>query len=97
MENEKNLRTGIISRYNIPIEKTYDRSVMDAVPSNLQKDVIDFTDAVFGRSTNSVSWASRVFFEDAIPNEKVEIVKPDFAHPLMQPNPTAFQLYLCQN
>ena len=75
----------------------YDRSIMDAVPANLQKDVIDFTDAVFGRSTKEVSWASRVFFEDAIPNEKVKLVKPDFAHPLMQPNPTAFQIYLCQN
>lgn len=75
----------------------YDHSIMDTVPSNLQENVIDFADSVFGRSTNSVSWASRVFFEDAIPTRTVELIKPDFARPLMQPNPTAFQLYLRQD
>jgi len=94
IQNEDEIQSfGHGQSFRIP----YDRSVVDAVPANLRKDVIDFTDAVFGRSTNSVSWSSRVFFEDAIPTEKVKLVKSDSAHPLMQPNPTSFQLYLCQN
>lgn len=56
---------------------------------------IDFADAVFG--CNEL-WASRVYFEDAAPvDEKVSELPTAKAHPLMQPNPTSYQLYLKQN
>lgn len=72
----------------------YKNSVGNVVGKNLQSaEIIDFADAVFGRSD---FWASRVFFEDAIiPN--AETLPTALVKPLMQPNPTSFQLYLQQN
>ena len=56
-------------------------------------DAIDFADAVFGKEK---FWASRVYFEDATP-EKFSELPTATAHPLMQPNPTSYQLYLKQD
>lgn len=81
--------------YRIP----YDNSIMEAVPQQVHysKDKIDFASAVFGISRKDVSWASRVTFDDAVPLQKVETLKSAESRILMQPNPTAFQLYLKQN
>lgn len=78
--------------YRIP----YDHSMMNAVPEGLQRPVIDFADAVFGCSRAGASWASRVIFEDAAA-VSVEAHEKRQARALMQPNPTAFQLYLRQS
>ena len=76
----------------------YNNSVADAVPRNLrEKNFIDFADAILGRSYKKSSWASRVFFGDAIPNGKIETLKLDKISPLMTPNPTSYQLYLRQD
>ena len=78
--------------YRIP----YDNSIMDAVPQEMQSsEKIDFANAVFGMSRRDVSFASRVSFDDAVPSS-AGTLPPDEAHILMQPNPTAFQLYLKQ-
>lgn len=72
----------------------YKNSIGDVVPKKLQDEkIIDFADAVFGRKEN---WASRVAFEDATPISEVKFLEKSSAHPLMQPNPTSFQLYLIQ-
>ena len=74
----------------------YQNRIANAVPENLRDEkIIDFADAVFGRAE---LWASRVYFEDATPVEgKVSELRTAKAHPLMQPNPTSYQLYLKQN
>ena len=73
----------------------YKNSIGDIVPSNLQStEVIDFADALFGLKEH---WASRVAFEDATPIFEVETLETAAAHPLMQPNPTSYQLYLKQD
>ncbi len=73
----------------------YKNSIGDIVPANLQSEkTIDFADAVFGRKE---FWASRVAFEDAVPISPVKIFAKAAAHPLMQPNPTSYQLYLKQD
>lgn len=72
----------------------YKNSIKDIVEKTYKEydeDVIDYTDAVFGRSPD---FASRVYFEDAIPKNKVDLMPEFKAHPLLQPNPTSFQLYL---
>ena len=56
--------------------------------------VVDFADAVFGREK---FWASRVYFENAVPVGELRTLEKSAAHPLMQPNPTSYQLYLAQN
>ena len=56
--------------------------------------LVDFADAVFGREK---FWASRVFFEDAVLTEDKGTFDEAAAHPLLQPNPTSYQLYLMQN
>ena len=74
----------------------YENSIGDIVPAELQsEEIIDFSDAVFGRKEN---WASRVCFEDAAPISEIKtlVEKATAAHPLMQPNPTSYQLYLKQ-
>ena len=69
----------------------YKNPIGDIVKKSLWEDVIDYTDAVFGMSPY---FASRVFFEDAWPENKAELMPEFNAHPLLQPNPTSFQLYL---
>lgn len=70
----------------------YQKRIGDAVPKNLQSDKIDFADALFGGK----NWASRVYFEDAVPVNFSEL-REAMVHPLMQPNPTSYQLYLKQD
>lgn len=70
----------------------YRTSIGQVVKRQLKGEkVIDYTEAVFGKSP---LWASRVFFEDAISKEKPVIMPEMTVHPLMQPNPTSYQLYL---
>lgn len=72
----------------------YKNGIMAAVPADLQQDTIDFATAIFG---NKERWASRVFFEDAEPNGTIDKLATNMAHPLLQPNPTSYQLYLQQD
>lgn len=69
----------------------YDHSIGEIVKKQLEEKVIDYSDAVFGMSPY---FASRVFFEDARPEREVKLMTEFNAHPLLQPNPTSFQLYL---
>lgn len=72
----------------------YRQRIGDAVPKNLQSEkIVDFADAVFGKEK---FWASRVYFEDATPIGEVRELAEATTHPLMQPNPTSYQLYLDQ-
>lgn len=75
--------------YRIP----YEKSIADHVPAALQKDTIDFADAIFGCKA---LWAGRVAFEDAALQGTAKQLAPSRSHPLMTPNPTSFQLYLKQ-
>lgn len=75
--------------YRIP----YKKSIADHVPVALQKDTIDFADAIFGCKA---LWAGRVIFEDAVLQGAADQLAPSRSHPLMTPNPTSFQLYLKQ-
>lgn len=72
----------------------YKNGILDAVPQELQSDTIDFAAAMFG---NKEKWAGRVFFEDALPDGEIESLDTDYAHPLLQPKPTSYQLYLKQD
>ena len=72
----------------------YEHSIGEVVEKNLQTDAVDFTDAVFGKAD---FWASRVFFEDAQIISDAKTLPTAFVRPLMQPNPTSYQLYLQQN
>lgn len=73
----------------------YRNSIGDIVPQNLQSEkIIDFADAIFGSKEN---WASRVAFEDATPFSEIKTLPTAAAHPLSQPNPTSYQLYLKQS
>ena len=72
----------------------YKHRIGELVPKKLQLDAPDFSDVVFGRAAVC---ASRVFFEDAQPLEPIKHLPTAVAHPLMQPNPTSYQLYLKQN
>ncbi len=71
----------------------YQNRISDAVKISGNESV-DFADALFG---SKELWASRVYFEDATPVEKISTLPTDKAHPLMQPNPTSYQLYLKQD
>ena len=71
----------------------YQKRIGDAVPKTLQsEEMVDFADALFGKEK---FWASRVYFEDATP-ETFSQLDEATTHPLMQPNPTSYQLYLKQ-
>ena len=76
--------------YRIP----YLKSIGDQIPENMQRPVIDFTDALYG---SKELWAGRLSFEDAQLIGNPELLKKSFSHPLMSPNPTSYQLYLKQN
>ena len=68
----------------------YKKRIGDAVKIS-GNDSLDFADLVFGTQ----DLASRVYFEDAAP-ESFEELQTNRSHPLMQPNPTSYQLYLVQ-
>lgn len=73
----------------------YKNSIGDTVPPKLKStEIVDFADAIFGREK---FWASRVFFEDAVRTLNKDTLEKSAAHPLMQPNPTSYQLYLKQD
>ncbi|WP_027406658.1 TIGR03986 family CRISPR-associated RAMP protein [Anaerovibrio sp. RM50] len=75
----------------------YKHSIGEIVEKSYKEyseDMLDYTDAVFGRSPD---FASRVYFEDAMPVDDVKPMQEFPAHPLLQPNPTSFQLYLKQD
>lgn len=77
--------------YRIP----YNKSIGDHLPTalKLQKDVVDLTESILGRSRD---WAGRVSFSEAhLCNEPkwCECSKPQ---PLMGPKPTSYQFYLNQ-
>lgn len=75
----------------------YKHSIGEIVEKSYKEysdDMIDYTDAVFGCSPE---FASRVYFEDAMPVDDVKPMQEFPAHPLLQPNPTSFQLYLKQD
>ncbi|MCR5176850.1 MAG: TIGR03986 family CRISPR-associated RAMP protein [Anaerovibrio sp.] len=69
----------------------YKHSIGEIVKKHLREDVVDYSDAVFGMSPY---FASRVYFEDGKPHNSVKLMPEFQAHPLLQPNPTSFQLYL---
>lgn len=71
----------------------YEHSIGDAAKIS-GNEKIDFADALFGKEK---FWASRVYFEDAAPVGKISELPTAPAHPLMQPNPTSYQLYLKQD
>ena len=68
----------------------YKKRIGDAVKNSEYK-AFDFADLVFGTQ----ELASRIYFEDATPENFSELPEKT-THPLMQPNPTSYQLYLKQ-
>ena len=73
----------------------YKNSIGDIVPPELKStEIVDFADAIFGREKY---WASRVYFEDAVRTVDKGTLGKAAAHPLMQPKPTSYQLYLKQD
>ena len=76
--------------YRIP----YQLSIGDHVPESLKTNVVDYTDAIFGRKE---LWGSRVFFEDACCDSNSDAQeKPAYSRVLSGPKPTSYQLYLEQ-
>ena len=77
--------------YRIP----YKNSIGDRLPGVLQtnSDIIDFSDAVFGRKED---WAGRVSFEDAHLMAPAKSGSKAQIKPLLGANPTSYQLYLTQ-
>ena len=71
----------------------YDHSIGDHVPEALNDNTIDFADAMFGTKE---LWGSRLFFDDAKLIDKTDPLGLNYRLPLLQPNPTSFQLYLQQ-
>lgn len=73
----------------------YQKSICDAVPDALKNtEMVDFADAIFGREK---FLTSHVFFEDAVLTSENLTLQTADAHPLMQPNPTSYQIYLKKN
>jgi len=76
--------------YRVP----YNKSIRNHVPEGVQKKVIDFSDAVFGKIE---LWGSRVYFEDALMQGEANVFPmANYTQPLLSPKPTSFQLYLEQ-
>lgn len=72
----------------------YNQSIGDHVPEGLRASTIDFADALFGVKE---LWAGRVFFDDARLVGQPTMLRREKSKPLMQPNPTSYQLYLKQS
>ena len=72
----------------------YKKRIGDAV-KNSDYNALDFSDLIFGTQ----ELASRVYFEDATPDpdKKISELPEITTRPLMQPNPTSYQLYLKQD
>lgn len=80
----------------------YENSIEDLIPSEIADDKkgIDITEAIFGMSSGdqNQSFASRIFFEDALlkPDQKDFLDEERIPSTLLSPNPTTFQHYLTQ-
>lgn len=72
---------------------TYGKSIGAHIPKSLRGDTIDFADALFGAKE---LWAGRLFFADATLVGAPVRLERAMPRPLMQPNPTSYQLYLEQ-
>ncbi len=77
--------------YRIP----YKNSIGKAVPKELQTEMVDYADALFGCKE---LWGSRLSFENAhCIKGKADQEKAAYAQILSSPKPTSFQLYLNQD
>lgn len=77
--------------YRIP----YLKSTGDHIPAPIKDtEVVDFTDAVFGRKED---WASRIAFDDLYLDKAPDMLNASYHKILSTPNPTSFQFYLEKN
>ena len=91
--SEKKIKLfGHCKKFRVPYNNSVGKIVKRSYKKNVEE-IIDYTDAVFGKSP---LFASRVFFEDAMSVNKINLMDDFPAHPLLQPNPTSFQFYLKQ-
>lgn len=91
LENDQVQAFGHGRWFRIP----YRKSVGDRIDNRLEdENIVDFTDAVFGRKA---LWAGRVSFEDAQLQSPPAYACKDYVIPLMKANPTSYQLYLEQS
>lgn len=91
LENDQVQAFGHGRWFRIP----YRNSVGDRIDNCLEdENIVDFTDAVFGRKA---LWAGRVSFEDAQLQSPPAYACKDYVIPLMKANPTSYQLYLKQS
>lgn len=90
---------GVVTRFGHgqSFRIAYNRSIGDAIPRAIKNNNVDFSDAVFGKKGNEKkeNWGSRVFFEDAVIKEPVEMLDSKTVT-LSEPKPTSYQLYLKQ-
>lgn len=70
----------------------YNNSIGDRIPAALRTNIVDYSDAIFGRKE---LWGSRVFFDDATACSPVTRLSAKKVV-LGEPNPTSYQLYLQQ-
>lgn len=91
-ENGKISHFGYGRFYRIP----YRNSIGKAIPEELQTDIVDYADALFGRKE---LWGSRLSFEDAhcAKGKADQDKQAAYAQILSSPKPTSFQLYLKQD
>lgn len=91
LNGKKRIAFGHTKNFRIPYQKT----IGDHIFSQLKKDLIDITEAIFG---NEKTHSSRVFFEDAYLKDGQNNVLMEKATPkiLSTPKPTTFQHYLEQ-
>lgn len=75
--------------YRLP----YEHIISDHVPASIRghEDIIDFTDAVFGKTA---CWSSRIAVEDCYLQSGEESFESSRKTPLLGPKPTSYQLYL---
>ena len=75
--------------YRLP----YEHIISDHVPASIRghEDIIDFTDAVFGKTA---CWSSRIAVEDCYLQSGEESFESSRKTPLLRPKPTSYQLYL---
>ena len=75
--------------YRLP----YEHIISYHVPASIRghEEIIDFTDAVFGKTT---CWSSRIAVEDCYLQSGEESFESSRKTPLLGPKPTSYQLYL---
>lgn len=72
---------------------SYVKSITDHISEENKNISIDFSDALFGRSS---LWASRLYFEDAKLQGEPRVQNAAYSKILISPKPTSYQLYLKQ-